>query len=69
MRVEAETSKFARQRGSSRALGTRRLYVLWNCYAADSHAATPACSPFFRELPFSIAQVFKSILPVLRPIA
>ena len=31
-RVEAETWKFARQRGSSRALGTRGLYVLWNCY-------------------------------------
>ena len=29
-RVEAETWKFARQRGSSRALGTRGLYVLWN---------------------------------------
>ena len=41
-RVEAETWKFARQRGSSRALGTRGLYVLWNCYAANSHAATPA---------------------------
>ena len=41
-RVEAETWKFARQRGSSRALGTRGLYVLWNYYAANSHAATPA---------------------------
>ena len=40
-RVEAETWKFARQRGSSPALGTRGLYVLWNCYAANSHAATP----------------------------
>ena len=43
-RVEAETWKFARQRGSSPALGTRGLYVLWNCYAANSHAATPASS-------------------------
>ena len=41
-RVEAETWKSARQRGSSRALGTRGLYVLWNYYAANSHAATPA---------------------------
>ena len=41
-RVEAETWKFARQRGSSRALGTRGLYVLWNNSAAHSHAATPA---------------------------
>ena len=41
-RVEAETWKFARQRSSSRALGTRGLYVLWNYYAANSHAATPA---------------------------
>ena len=39
-RVEAETWNFARQRGSSRALGTRGLYVLWNYYAANSHAAT-----------------------------
>ena len=38
-RVEAEAWKFARQR-SSRALGTRGLYVLWNYYAANSHAAT-----------------------------
>ena len=43
-RVEAETWKFARQRSSSRALGTRGLYVLWNCYAANSHAATPAAA-------------------------
>ena len=28
----------------------------------------PACPPFFPELPFSNAQVFKSILIVLRPI-
>ena len=27
---------------SSRALGTRGLYVLWNYHAANSHAATPA---------------------------
>ena len=40
-RVEAETRKFARSRGSSRALGTRGLCVLWNYYAANSHAATP----------------------------
>ena len=40
-RVKAETWKFVRQRGSSRALGTRGLYVLWNYYAANSHAATP----------------------------
>ena len=40
-RVEAETWKFARQRSSLRALGTRGLYVLWNYYAANSHAATP----------------------------
>ena len=41
-RVEAKTWKFARRRGCSRALGTRGLYVLWNYYAANSHAATPA---------------------------
>ena len=41
-RVEAETWKFARQRSSSRVLGTRGLYVLWNYYATNSHAATPA---------------------------
>ena len=40
-RVEAETWKFARQRGCSRALGTRGLYVLWNYCAANSYAATP----------------------------
>ena len=45
-RVEAETWKFARQRSCSRALGTRGLYVLWNCYAANSHAATPAIFGF-----------------------
>ena len=39
-RVEAETWKFARQRGSSRALGTRGLYVLWNDCAANSHDLT-----------------------------
>ena len=41
-RVEAETWTFACQCGSSRALGTRGLYVLWNYCAANSHAATPA---------------------------
>ena len=49
-RVEAETWKFARQRSSSRALGTRGLYVLWNYYAANSHAATPA--PFLQPCTF-----------------
>ena len=41
-RVEAETGNFAYQRISSRALGTCGLYVLWNYYAANSHATTTA---------------------------
>ena len=55
-RVETETWKIARQRGSSPAPGTRGLYVLWNYYAANSHAATPALAVAFMCLyKFTIA--------------
>ena len=41
-RSRPKTWRFARQRGSSRALGTRGLCVLWNCCAENSHANTRA---------------------------
>ena len=60
LRAKTEFWKFACRRGCSWALGTSVLCVLFNSYAANSHAATPAMLHFFQ--PFIQYSVWEKVM-------